>query len=67
MAEVLHAAYAEGRISLDEHAERTSAALQARTFDDLTVLTADLVPAEPATGPVLVRSTGEPGADRPRC
>ena len=44
VTEVLHAAYAEGRISLDEHAERTSAALEAKTFDDLTGLTADLVP-----------------------
>jgi Domain of unknown function (DUF1707) len=60
VAEVLHAAYAEGRISLDEHAERTSAALQARTFDDLTVLTADLVPAEPRPALALVRNTGEP-------
>ena len=60
VAEVLHAAYAEGRISLDEHAERTSAALQARTFDDLTVLTADLVPAEPRPALSLVRNTGEP-------
>ena len=60
VAEVLRAAYAEGRISLDEHAERTSAALQARTFDDLTVLTADLVPAEPRPALSLVRDTGEP-------
>jgi Domain of unknown function (DUF1707) len=60
VAEVLHAAYAEGRISLDEHAERTSAALQARTFDDLTALTADLVPAEPRPALSLVRNTGEP-------
>jgi Domain of unknown function (DUF1707) len=60
VAEVLHAAYAEGRISLDEHAERTSAALQARTFDDLTVLTADLVPAEPRPALSLVPGTGEP-------
>ena len=43
--ELLHAAYADGRIDLEEHSERTSAALGARTFDDLTVLTADLVPA----------------------
>ena len=35
VTEVLHAAYAEGRITLDEHAERTSAALEAKTFDDL--------------------------------
>ena len=45
VTEVLHAAYVEGRISLDEHAERTAAALEAKTFDDLTALTADLVPA----------------------
>ena len=31
VAEVLHTAYAEGRISLDEHEERVSAALAART------------------------------------
>ena len=60
VAEVLHAAYAEGRISLDEHAERTSAALEARTFDDLAVLTADLVPAEPRPVLSLVPDTGEP-------
>lgn len=47
VTEVLHTAYAEGRITLDEHAERTGAALQARTFDDLTGLTSDLVPAAP--------------------
>jgi hypothetical protein len=50
VTEVLHAAYAEGRISYDEHSERTAAALTARTFDDLAALTADLVPvpAKPA-------------------
>lgn len=47
VAEVLHAAYAEGRISSDEHSERTAAALTARTLDDLAALTADLVPASP--------------------
>jgi FtsP/CotA-like multicopper oxidase with cupredoxin domain len=60
VAEVLHAAYAEGRISLDEHAERTSAALEARTFDALALLTADLVPAEPRPALSLVRDSGEP-------
>lgn len=44
VTEVLHTAYAEGRITLDEHAERTGAALQARTFADLVPLTGDLVP-----------------------
>ncbi len=53
VAEVLHTAYAEGRISLDEHEERVSAALAARTFDDLTVLTADLVPVQAPARPQL--------------
>ena len=44
VTELLHAAYADGRISYDEHSERTAAALTARTFDDLTGLTVDLVP-----------------------
>lgn len=44
VAEVLHTAYAEGRISTDEHGERTAALLRSKTFDDLTQLTADLVP-----------------------
>ncbi len=44
VAEVLHTAYAEGRITVDEHEERTTAVLHAKTFDDLTALTADLVP-----------------------
>ena len=47
VAEVLHTAYAEGRITLAEHEERTDAVLQARTFDDLTTLTDDLVPVQP--------------------
>lgn len=41
VAEVLHTAYAEGRITLDEHAERTQAALEAKTFDELGAITAD--------------------------
>ncbi|MDN5762457.1 MAG: DUF1707 domain-containing protein [Microlunatus sp.] len=46
VAEVLNSAYAEGRITLEEHHERTQAALEARTFDDLTALTTDLVPTQ---------------------
>lgn len=53
VAEVLHTAYAEGRITLDEHAERTGAALQARTFADLVPLTDDLVPADRPAAPAL--------------
>jgi hypothetical protein len=71
VAEVLHTAYAEGRITLEEHQERTQAALQARTFDDLTGLTADLVPQQAlpihpnAAGKQLVVSDGaNPESDK---
>ncbi|MET1006283.1 MAG: DUF1707 domain-containing protein, partial [Propionibacteriaceae bacterium] len=47
VTDVLHAAYAEGRIDNDEHDERVLAALRAKTFDDLIPLTADLVPTSP--------------------
>jgi hypothetical protein len=62
VTELLHTAYADGRIDLDEHAERTAAALEARTFDDLAVLTADLVPAgSPRPARLsLAPDTGEP-------
>ncbi|HEY5820883.1 MAG TPA: DUF1707 domain-containing protein [Propionibacteriaceae bacterium] len=50
VSEVLQMAYAEGRITSDELGERTAAAVQARTFDDLVPLTADLLPA-PAPQP----------------
>ena len=56
VTELLHIAYAEGRISYDEHSERTEAALTARTFDDLASLTTDLVPA-PQRPPALVPVT----------
>ena len=44
--EALAAASAEGRLSLEEYSQRSEAALQARTFGELTSLTADL-PARP--------------------
>ena len=63
VAEVLHTAYAEGRLTLEEHHERTQAALEAKTFDDLARLTADLVPLRApvpaaAAGRQLVVSEG---------
>ena len=62
VTELLLTAYADGRINLDEHAERTAAALEAKTFDDLSVLTADLVPATPPRPAQLslLRDTSEP-------
>jgi len=51
---ILREAYTEGRLTLDEFDERTSAAYTAKTWGDLLSLTADL-PTQPAFG------TGNPG------
>ena len=56
VAEVLNSAYAEGRLTLEEHQERSQAALEAKTFDDLTTLTTDLVPLQAL--PVHTNPTG---------
>lgn len=45
VSDLLSAAYAEGRLTRDEHDTRVSQAMEARTFDDLRSLTADLVPS----------------------
>jgi hypothetical protein len=49
VVDVLRDAYADGRLTLDEFDERTSAAYAAKTWADLRELTADL-PAEPLLG-----------------
>ena len=46
VATVLSSAYAEGRLSKDEHDERLEQLMGAKTFDDLIPLTADLVVAD---------------------
>jgi hypothetical protein len=56
VAEVLHAAYAEGRITDEEHDERLLATNRAKTFGDLLPLTADLVPT--STAPTTPRPGG---------
>ncbi len=51
---VLSTAYAEGRLTLEEHEERLDQVLQAKTFDDLIPITQDLVvitPSVPAADP----------------
>lgn len=47
VATVLSTAYAEGRLTREEHDERLDRVLTARTFDDLIPLTHDLVAAGP--------------------
>ncbi len=51
VADVLGAAYAEGRLTLDEHDERLDQAMSAKTFDELIPVTRDLVYAAPTTPP----------------
>lgn len=66
--ELLSAAYAEGRLTHDEHAERIELAATARTFDDLIPLTRDLVPVGaplPAQAPAPVPGTVVGGASGP--
>ena len=43
VAAVLSTAYAEGRLTRDEHDERLDQLLQAKTFDELVSITGDLV------------------------
>lgn len=71
VAEVLHAAFADGRLTMAEHDQRVSATLKARTFADLTPLTGDLI-AIPTTelvgrhgmSPVIVPEGAEQDPDR---
>ena len=67
VATLLSTAYAEGRLSKEEHDERLEELLRAKTFDDLIPLTTDLVAATPSapapTSSVEVdaaHATGEP-------
>jgi hypothetical protein len=48
VATLLSTAYAEGRLSKDEHDERLDELMRAKTFDDLIPLTSDLVLATPS-------------------
>ena len=77
---ILREAYTEGRLTLDEFDERTSAAYSARTWGDLLDLTDDLpvqpvlrapAPIQPEGAPYLpqlppVRPEATPPALRPR-
>ena len=44
VTDLLSAAYAEGRLTREEHDTRLAQAMEAKTFDDLRALTGDLVP-----------------------
>ncbi len=47
VAEVLHTAFAEGRITYEEHIERMESVLASKTFGELMAITADLLPTTP--------------------
>lgn len=63
VVDVLRDAYTEGRLTLDEFEERTSAAYASKTWGDLRELTADL-PFEPVLGAGLPQrqSRAQPAA-----
>ncbi|HYP46649.1 MAG TPA: DUF1707 domain-containing protein [Propionibacteriaceae bacterium] len=66
VAAVLSTAYAEGRLTREEHDERMTEVMSARTFDDLVPITSDLVAlASPMVAATPGASTGyqvEPAA-----
>lgn len=47
VAQLLNNAYADGRLTFDEHADRIAKAYDAKTFGELTPLTTDLVAPQP--------------------
>ncbi len=58
MADVLGRAFAEGRITFEEHDERLTRTYSARTFADLNALTEDLVAPSEAPPAALNPGTG---------
>ena len=59
--DVLNEAFAEGRITIEEHGARVERAYSARTYTELAAVSADL-PDGPA-GARPARAVGEPGTD----
>jgi hypothetical protein len=67
VATVLSTAYAEGRLTLEEHDDRIDQLMAAKTFDDLIPITRDLVivgtptpvPASQATSRFTIDTTGQ--------
>lgn len=55
---VLSTAYAEGRLTREEHDERLAQVLRARTFDDLIPLTSDLLTVSSTPGAVAPPAAG---------
>lgn len=64
VADLLTAAYAEGRLTRDELDDRLTRAMAARTFDDLAPLTLDLVPGSDHPAAAAVVPAGFTAVDR---
>jgi hypothetical protein len=68
VADLLREAYAEGRLTADEHSERLGAAYQARTLGELVPLTRDLPGHQPLSGEQSVAApaaqVAQPGPPR---
>jgi Domain of unknown function (DUF1707) len=60
-ASVLNAAFAEGRLTVDEHGQRVEAACAARTWQQLHQLTADLPAPRAAAEPMAPTGFTAPG------
>ena len=60
-ADLLNAAFAEGRLTVDEHGQRLEAAYAARTWQQLHRLTADLPTPPAATEPISPAGFTAPG------
>lgn len=60
VAGVLNKAFAEGRLTFEEHDERISKAYVAKTFGELDVLTDDLVPLQAGTGRAAMPAAVQP-------
>ncbi|HMR47896.1 MAG TPA: DUF1707 domain-containing protein [Arachnia sp.] len=64
VADVLNSAYADGRLSFEEHADRIALAYDAKTYRELNALTHDLIAEEPPSPqpphPVAPASYGAP-------
>ena len=59
---LLQAAYADGRLTWDEFDQRSTSLMQAKTYDQLGALTADLrrpVPYRPGLSPAVVPRTNQ--------
>jgi hypothetical protein len=59
---LLQAAYADGRLTWDEFDSRSTNLIEAKTYDQLTALTADLrqpVPYRPGTHPAVAPRTNQ--------